>query len=67
MYKYYVSYAHDRGFGYCEIIRDKEINDCNDVVNMSKVISKSGGVKDVVIINYILLPCKADKSVNKDE
>ena len=67
MVKYYVTYAHKSGMGYCEVSRDQEINTCEDVIEMEKAIGEKGNITDIIILNYIFLPNKDDKAVNKDE
>lgn len=67
LFKYYVAYVHEKGFGFCEITRDNEIDNIEDLMDVKNVIVENGKMKNIIILNYILLPNKKDKAVNKDE
>ncbi|BCK01614.1 hypothetical protein [Anaerocolumna chitinilytica] len=67
MFKYYVAYAYEKGFGFCEITRNQEIDNIEDLMDVRNTIMEKGEVKGVIILTCILLPNKRDKAVNKDE
>jgi hypothetical protein len=43
------------GDGFCEIIRDKPIEDIEDILEIKRAIEKDKNLKEVVIINFIKL------------
>ena len=58
-YRYFVSYAHvlngNIGFGCCEVKRADKIAGMQDVNQLKEGLETSEGMKDVVILNFILL------------
>lgn len=52
---YYVAYMNYSGAGFCEVIRDKEIKNIDDIINIKKAIEKDKNLREVMIINFIRL------------
>ena len=55
-YEYFVSYAHDNGFGNCHVILEQKIDECELLLEIAKKITKDANFNSqVVILNFILL------------
>ena len=56
-YLYSISFFHSNGNGSIQIYRDKKINSLEDFEDVREFISKENNLKNVAIINIILI-CK---------
>lgn len=54
MYKYFIAYAHEYGFGRAEITRDTFIQGIDDIEGIENSISEHNGLQGVTIINFQL-------------
>ncbi len=55
-HRYFVSYSHDRGMGYCNLTRNNKIKNFNDIEEIRQTIENTIKViKEPVIMNFILL------------
>lgn len=54
MYKYFISYRHEEGYGCCEITRGTLITGIEDIHSIGKTIEGNNGTKGVVVINFQL-------------
>ncbi len=59
-YHYFVSYAHNRGFGNCELILERTIESIADIISLHRRIEElpmvlGVGASSPVIINFVLL------------
>jgi hypothetical protein len=54
-YIYFVSYAHDRGFGNTELTTNHKISTMEEIKNVKKLVEDKGEVKGIAILNFILL------------
>lgn len=52
MKKYFISYAHSRGFGASEFYINHPISDYEDLRGIAKIIEREENVHGVVIINF---------------
>jgi hypothetical protein len=59
-YIYFVSYAHERGFGNCDIINDKTIDSWEDIQRIKEQLETECNISKPVIISFQLL--KREKS-----
>lgn len=53
--RYFVSYAHDRGFGRCEIAAQEPISTMEIIAAIERRI-ESGGARDVTILGFQPFP-----------
>ncbi|CUU67747.1 Uncharacterised protein [Campylobacter hyointestinalis subsp. hyointestinalis] len=55
-YEYFVSYAHDNGFGNSSITLEQKIDGYELLLEIAKKITKDGDFNSqVIILNFILL------------
>lgn len=55
-YEYFVSYAHDNGFGNSSITLEQKIDGYELILEITKKITKDGNFNSqVIILNFILL------------
>lgn len=52
MYKYFISYAHEHGFGNIEITRKNRIESIDDIADLEKIIQEKYIYTNVSILNY---------------
>ncbi|MBQ7136181.1 hypothetical protein [Campylobacter sp.] len=58
-YEYFISYAHDNGFGYSSVTLEQKIDGCELLLEIAKKITKDGNFNSqVIILNFILLRIK---------
>ena len=58
-YEYFVSYAHDNGFGNTSITLEQKIDGYELLLEIAKEITKDGNFNSqVIILNFILLKDK---------
>ncbi|RAZ59598.1 hypothetical protein [Campylobacter hyointestinalis] len=58
-YEYFVSYAHDNGFGNSSITLEQKIDGYELLLEIAKKITKDGDFNSqVIILNFILLKDK---------
>lgn len=58
-YEYFVSYAHDNGFGNSSVTLEKKIDGYELLLEIAKKITKDGNFNSqVIILNFILLKDK---------
>lgn len=55
MFKYFVSYAYNKGFGNLEIVINYKIQTFKDIKSITEKIEENGNLKDVLILNFIEL------------
>lgn len=55
MFKYFVSYKGEGGFGSCEVCFHKIIMNTKDLTKIAEKLTQEHGVKYVIIIDYHLL------------
>ncbi len=55
MFKYFVSYAYNKGFGNLEIVTNYKIQTFKDIKSITEKIEEDGNLKDVLILNFIEL------------
>ena len=55
MFKYFVSYAYNKGFGNLEIVINYKIQTFKDIKSITEKIEEDGNLKDVLILNFIEL------------
>lgn len=62
-YEYFISYAHDSGFGNSSVLLEQKIDSFELLLKIAKEITKNGDFSSqVIILNYILLKDKNVKS-----
>lgn len=66
--KYFISYYwrdsfFKRGFGWVEMVHNKELKNGNDILEAEKLIQKFSGYKKAIILNFYIL----DRSANSDQ
>lgn len=54
-YVYFVSFAHPDGFDGVEVFLSEEIRDINIVAGIANDIEENLGIKDVQVLNFVLL------------
>ena len=52
MYKYFVSYSHERGFGNMSLTLEEKIKSHEDITLITEYI-KQEGRKQVIILNFV--------------
>lgn len=58
-YEYFVSYAHDNGFGNSNVTLEQKIDGYELLLEIAKKITKDGNFNSqVIILNFILLKDK---------
>lgn len=58
-YEYFVSYAHDNGFGNSSVTLEQKIDGYELLLEIAKKITKDGNFNSqVIILNFILLKDK---------
>ena len=58
-YEYFISYAHDNGFGNSHITLEQKIDGCELLLEIAKKITKDANFNSqVIILNFILLKVK---------
>ena len=55
-YEYFISYAHDNGFGYSGVTLEQKIDSYKLILEIAKKITKDFNFSNqVIILNFILL------------
>lgn len=58
MFKYFVSYVYNKGFGNSETVTNYKIQTFKDIKSITEKIEEDGNLKDVLILNFIELKGK---------
>ena len=62
MFKYFVSYVYNKGFGNSETVTNYKIQTFKDIKSITEKIEEDGNLKDVLILNFIELKGKNNGS-----
>jgi len=54
-YIYFVSYAHERGFGNIEITQNVEMSEFQHIRGVEEIIKNKSEIKSPIVISYQLL------------
>ena len=55
MFKYFVSYVYNKGFGNSETVTNYKIQTFKDIKSITEKIEEDENLKDVLILNFIEL------------
>lgn len=55
MFKCFVSYVYNKGFGNSETVTNYKIQTFKDIKSITEKIEEDGNLKDVLILNFIEL------------
>lgn len=53
-YKYFVSFAHELGFGNAEVLSEKIIKSYNDIEVITKKLSELKKYRNIIVLNFML-------------
>lgn len=60
MHKYFVSYAHNGGFGRCEVTTPQPIASSADIAEVERIIVEGNGLPWVSVLNFQPFPEPTD-------